>query len=107
MKTVISFLLFTALTVRAQTSPERQLPTMVQNYLAKQEVPGFSTKLTPEQADWIQNAFVEALTSALGKPVGYKVGLVSKEAQERFGTDQPVRGRLLSRMLLPNGCNPR
>src|SRR5262245_42708310 len=99
----ISLLLFASLAVQAQIPVERHLPVLVDNYLAKKEVPPFPGKLTPEQAAWFQDAFVEALIPRLGKPAGYKVGLVTKEAQERFGTDQPVRGRLLSGMLLPNG----
>src|SRR3982751_1418599 len=96
-------LLFASLTLDAQVPVERHLRVLVENYLAKTEVPPFPSKLTREQAEWFQNAFVEALIPKLGKPAGYKVGLITKEAQERFGADQPVRGRLLSGMLLPNG----
>ncbi len=98
-----SLLLFVSPTLKAQIPVERHLRVLVEDYLAKKEVPPFPAKLTREQAEWFQNAFVEALIPKLGKPAGYKVGLITKEAQDRFGTDQPVRGRLLSGMLLPNG----
>ena len=51
-----------------------------------------------------QNRLVEALTAELGDPIGYKVGLTSQAAQERFGADGPVRGVLLRSMLLENGA---
>jgi 2-oxo-hept-3-ene-1,7-dioate hydratase len=35
---------------------------------------------------------------------GYKAGLTSQAAQDRFGVDQPVRGVLLEGMLLENGA---
>ena len=46
---------------------------------------------------------VKRLQPALGKPIGYKIGLVSREAQERFGVESPVRGVLLEKMLLHSG----
>jgi 2-keto-4-pentenoate hydratase len=86
-------------------TPEELLPTLVKNYLARQEVSFANTRVSEEEAEWMQNAFVEALEPALGKRVGYKVGLVTREAQQRFGTDQPVRGQLLEKMLLPNNAS--
>lgn len=77
---------------------------MAQNYLALREVPQWKASSTYDEALRVQDAFVEQLIPKLGKPVGYKVGLVNREAQERLGIDHPVRGRLLTRMLLPNGA---
>ncbi len=96
------YTLFLACSAWAGT-PEEMLPTLVQNYLARKEVSFAQTRVNEEEAQWMQNAFVEALEPRLGKRVGYKVGLVTREAQMRFGTDQPVRGQLLEKMLLPNG----
>ena len=75
---------------------------MAGNYLALREVPQWRASSTYDEALRVQDAFVEQLIPKLGKPVGYKVGLVNREAQERLGIDHPVRGRLLTRMLLPN-----
>ena len=83
-------------------TPEQMLPSLVENYLARKEVSFAGTSVDGEEAQWMQNAFVEALQPRLGKRVGYKVGLVTREAQQRFATDQPVRGQLLEKMLLPN-----
>jgi len=52
-----------------------------------------------------QEKVVAALQSALGEPVGYKAGLTSKAAQERFKADGPVSGVLLEEMLLESGAS--
>ena len=85
----------------AQAAPD-QLSTMVDNYFALRDVPAWAASSNYEQALRVQDAFVDALVPKLGKPVGFKVGLVTKEAQDRFNLTHPVRGRLLSKMLLPN-----
>jgi len=48
--------------------------------------------------------FVAALGPALGKPVGYKVGLTTTAVQQRFGIDSPIRGVLLDKMLIADGA---
>lgn len=101
---VILILLWLFVAPALAGTPEELLPTLVKNYLARQEVSFANTHVNEEDAEWMQNAFVEALEPALGKRVGYKVGLVTRAAQQRFGTDQPVRGQLLEKMLLPNNA---
>lgn len=59
---------------------------------------------TMEDALCAQEKVVARLGEDLGAPVGYKAGLTSRAAQERFGVDQPVRGVLLEGMLLENGA---
>ena len=98
------FVTLVGCSVRAASSPEQMLPGLVQDYLGRKEVSLGDAQISEEEAEWLQNAFVDALQPRLGKRVGYKVGLVTREAQERFGTDQPVRGQLLERMLLPNNA---
>ena len=46
----------------------------------------------------------DVYAAALGAPIGWKVGLTSKAAQEAFGVDRPVAGRLVEGMLLPDGA---
>jgi 2-keto-4-pentenoate hydratase len=72
------------------------------DYLAVREARGFKSPLTMREAQVVQRAFVRRLQRTHGKQVGYKVGLVSREMQQRFGVDGPVRGVLLEKMLLPN-----
>src|SRR5436190_1512841 len=92
---------FLAAAMAAQSASD-QLSTMVENYFALRDVPAWTASSTYEQALHVQDAFVDALIPKLGKPVGFKVGLVTKEAQDRFNLTHPVRGRLLSKMLLTN-----
>jgi 2-oxo-hept-3-ene-1,7-dioate hydratase len=51
-----------------------------------------------------QAKIVARLSGALGPVAGYKAGLTSKPAQERFGVPEPVRGMLLRGMLLEDGA---
>lgn len=82
--------------------PPRAIDAFAEDYLAVREARGFGEPLTMPEAFAVQKNFVNKLRPALGKPVGYKVGLVSRETQQRFGVDGPVRGVLLEKMLLPN-----
>jgi len=75
---------------------------MAEDYFAQREVKPFNKPLSMPEALVAQNSFVKRLERRLGKPVGYKVGLVTRETQERFGVESPVRGVLLDKMLLPN-----
>jgi 2-keto-4-pentenoate hydratase len=59
---------------------------------------------TMEDALCAQQKVIARLGEDLGAPVGYKAGLTSQAAQERFGVDQPVRGVLLEGMLLEDGA---
>ncbi len=59
--------------------------------------------LTMEEAICIQDAFVDALRGQAGDPVGWKLGLTSAAMRQQLGVDRPVAGRLLERMLSPEG----
>lgn len=74
------------------------------DYLAKRPTTAVPPDITLPQAMVMQRQFVSRLQSQLGKPAGYKVGMVTREAQERFGLRAPLRGVLLSKMLLRNGA---
>ena len=84
-------------------SPSVQaIEQMAEDYFAQREVKPFNKPLSMPEALVAQSSFVKRLERRLGKPVGYKVGLVTREMQERFGVESPVRGVLLDKMLLPN-----
>jgi 2-keto-4-pentenoate hydratase len=89
-------------TIAFSHGAQDQISLMVENYFALRDVPQWTASSTYDQALRVQEAFVQQLIPKLGKPVGFKVGLISREAQSRFGIDHPVRGRLLSKMILPN-----
>lgn len=61
--------------------------------------------ISPETARRVQAEVVEALRADLGDVFGYKAGLTSPAAQERFNVDEPILGTLLWRMLLDDGTN--
>jgi 2-keto-4-pentenoate hydratase len=73
------------------------------DYLARREATGFRKQLSMPEALLVQRGFLKHLQPTLGKPVGYKVGLVTREMQERFKVETPVRGVLLEKMLLYSG----
>ena len=80
----------------------KAIDTFAEDYLAVREARGFGQKLSMREALAVQQSFVRKLQPTLGKQVGYKVGLVSREAQQRFGVEAPVRGVLLEKMILQN-----
>jgi 2-keto-4-pentenoate hydratase len=90
-----------SLATSAIAAPD-QISIMAENYFALRDVPQWRASSNYEQALRVQDSFVQQLVPKLGKPVGHKVGLVNREAQERMKVDHPVRGRLLAKMLLPN-----
>ncbi len=59
---------------------------------------------TEDEALCSQQKLVERLGLSRGAPVGYKAGLTSQPAQDRFGVEEPVRGVLLEKMLLEDGA---
>src|SRR5262245_51549602 len=80
------------------------LDRLVQDYLAKRPSEALSKGFSMDEALQAQHQFVSKLTSHLGKPIGYKVGVVTKEAQRRLGLSAPVHGVLLSQMMLKDGA---
>jgi 2-keto-4-pentenoate hydratase len=57
-----------------------------------------------EDAYLAQQALDDAGRAAGERPVGYKVGLTTAAAQAAFGIDEPVRGTLMSTMLVKDGA---
>ncbi len=57
-----------------------------------------------EDAQCTQTKLVEALTGKWGPVVGYKAGLTSRAAQERFGVSEPVMGVLYRDMMEEGGA---
>lgn len=60
--------------------------------------------LTAEAAEAIQHQVVAALRDDYGAVFGYKAGLTSPAARERFNVDEPILGTLLAGMILDNGA---
>jgi 2-keto-4-pentenoate hydratase len=89
--------------VLAKAPSERDLKQCVADFFGRKVTKAFGTGLTVQEAQATQARYVAELSKKLGKPVGYKVGLVTKEAQAKFGVNAPVAGVLLEQMLLQSG----
>jgi 2-keto-4-pentenoate hydratase len=66
---------------------------------------GLRADLTMEHAECGRRRLVERIEASDNRIVGYKAGLTSRAAQERFGVASPVRGVLLEKMLLKDGAD--
>lgn len=102
-------LLFPSLGLAADDGQGTSVPAtvgarLVEDYLARRPSMAVSADVTAAEAAKIQEEFVSQLSGTLGKPIGYKVGLVTKEAQEKSGVSSPIHGVLLEQMLLPNNA---
>jgi 2-keto-4-pentenoate hydratase len=95
--------LLSAPVLAATSVSPRAIDDWTRDYLARREPRGFGHALTLAEGLFIQREFVKRLVPELGRPTGYKVGLVTREAQQKYGVDAPLRGVLLEKMLLANG----
>ncbi len=77
---------------------------LADDYFARRPMTVPSPEMSMPAALRVQDQFVAKLSEKLGKPVGYKVGLVTKEAQQKYGVTSPVRGVLLAQMMLTNNA---
>ncbi|AOX04093.1 hydratase [Moorena producens PAL-8-15-08-1] len=82
----------------------RVVEELTTSYLNKTPARAVATQLSVEQAQALQDQFVQQLSSSLGNVVGYKAGLTNPAAQERFKVSEPIRGVLLEKMLLNSGA---
>ncbi|MBI3418470.1 MAG: hydratase [Verrucomicrobia bacterium] len=86
-------------------SPTRDaIHELTADYLARRPSQSLHAGMTLAEARPAQKNFVKQLMRTLGRPIGFKVGLISKAAQAAAGTTSPARGVLLEKMLLPNGA---
>lgn len=102
LSVVTGLFTFIAVPLHAALPSSKAIDEFAADYLAVREARGFKRQLSMREALAVQQSFVRKLQPTLGKPVGYKVGLVSREMQQRFGVEAPVRGVLLEKMILQN-----
>ena len=77
---------------------------LAEQYLKKIPITQLEPNLTMEQAARAQVKFLEIISKDLGEPVGYKAGLTTPNVPKVFGVSEPVRGTLLSKMILNSGA---
>lgn len=88
----------------ADCATDAEIEAYVADYLANTPTKALVPDGSMDDALCTQDKLVTALTAHLGSVVGYKAGLTSKPAQERFGVSEPVQGVLLRDMLLQDGA---
>jgi 2-keto-4-pentenoate hydratase len=88
----------------ADCASEAEIEAYVADYVANTPTRALVPDGSMEDALCTQAKLVEALSAHLGPVAGYKAGLTSKPAQERFGVSEPVRGVLFRDMLLQDGA---
>src|SRR3954454_610553 len=94
---------FVAVAGAAGPSPE-MIRTVAERYLAKEPAPVLEKGFSMEEGLRAQAEFVELLKPKLGPVAGYKIGLITKAGQDRFGATGPVHGVLLKKMLHYDGA---
>jgi 2-keto-4-pentenoate hydratase len=92
-------LLATAMFAHAAALSPETIRLIADRYLAKEPLPILENGFSMDEALRAQKAFVELLKPKLGDVAGYKIGLITKQGQERFGATGPVHGTLLKKML--------
>ncbi|KAA8609354.1 hydratase [Salipiger aestuarii] len=90
---------------QAACATQPEIAQFVASYLAREPAAALGAGGTMQDALCTQARLAQALAPELGPVVGYKAGLTSKPAQDRFGVTAPVRGLLYRDMLLHDGAS--
>lgn len=77
---------------------------LANNYLSKTPISENLSPLEIKEAQQIQDKFIEKISLKYGKIIGYKAALTNSKVQKRFNINEPIRGTLLEKMLLPSGA---
>lgn len=111
MRRIIAAAIFASLAAPALTAPalaacpdDAAVDALAADLAAYEPATLEAVPESMEDALCMQSMLVERLAETVGEPIGYKVGLTSKPAQERFGAIAPVRGVLLDTMILDDGA---
>ena len=89
----------------ADCATDEAIAAYVKDYMAKVPAAALVPDGSMEDARCTQDKLIEALVPEMGEIVGYKAGLTSGPAQERFGVTEPVAGVLYADMLLEDGAS--
>lgn len=104
-QTLIALALAVACATGAQAEclSDAQVADLTAHYLARTPAPN-PDKLSEADAACTRAKFDAQLEKHFGKVIGYKAALTNPAVQQRFGTKQPVWGKLYEGMVLPNGA---
>lgn len=92
------------LAARAACPSDQEVAAYVAQFVQRTPSQGLTAVQSMEDALCAQAKVTGQLSSQLGTVVGYKAALTNPAMQARFGVDEPVHGRLLKHMLLPDGA---
>ncbi len=81
-----------------------EVATYVAQYVQRTPSPGMPAVRNMQDGLCAQDRVTRQLSPQLGAVVGYKAALTNPAMQDRFGLKEPLYGRLLKHMLLPDGA---
>jgi hypothetical protein len=93
------------LNIRVGSAASTALDQWTADYLGRREARGFERRLSFSEALGIQKEFVKRLRPELGRPVGYKVGLVTREAQLKYGVQAPFAWGVAGENVVANNAD--
>ena len=88
----------------ADCASDAEISAFVDDYMANRPTSALVPDGTMQDALCTQAKVVEKMSDHMGPVIGYKAGLTSKPAQERFGVTEPVQGVLYRDMMLQDGA---
>lgn len=89
----------------ATCATDAEIAAFVTSATANQPAKALNVGGTMDDALCTQAKVAIALEPTMGPVIGYKAGLTSKPAQERFGATEPVQGLLYEKMMLQSGAS--
>ncbi|MCG7521132.1 2-keto-4-pentenoate hydratase [Ruegeria sp. Ofav3-42] len=108
MRVLLAALMVAGVTIQpvaAGCATDVQIDQFVTDYMSNSPTAALSANGTIEDALCAQKRIVAALEPHMGPVIGYKAGLTSAPAQERFGASEPVQGVLFRDMMLQDGAS--
>lgn len=95
---------FSAVAGWAGCASDEEIAAFVAAYTANTPAKALGAGGSMADALCTQGKLAAALEPHMGPVTGYKAGLTSKPAQERFGVSEPVQGVLYQNMMLEDGA---
>ena len=99
-----SLLIAAPVAASAACATDEEIATYVADFVAKRPTAALSKGGTMADAACSALKLAAALEPEMGPVVGWKAGLTSGPAQETFGVDEPVLGRLWGGAMLEDGA---
>lgn len=102
---VAALTLCTASAAQADCATDEEIAAFVTSFNEGTPAVALGAQGDMDDALCTQGKLAEAMEPVMGPVIGYKAGLTSKPAQDRFGVSAPLRGLLFRDMMLADGTN--